>query len=96
VRSTRGSAASLAILAMALAGCGTVGTLAGASSTASDQAVLQRALAAWADFRQLRTSAYRVRSHRTRRARLRLLPEEMRLPRALTIGPTSGQEDVET
>jgi hypothetical protein len=50
MRFNRGTAVSLAILAMALAGCGTAGTSAGTSPTPSDQAVLKRALAAWADF----------------------------------------------
>ena len=64
MRLTRGSKASLAIVAMVLAGCGTARTSAGTAPptsapastspatppTLTDQAVLQRALAAWADF----------------------------------------------
>ena len=59
MRLTRGSKASLAIVAMVLAGCGTAGTSAGTAPagtspatppTLTDQAVLQMALAAWADF----------------------------------------------
>ena len=50
MRLTRGSRASLAIVATVLAGCGTGGTSDGTGATPSDQAVLQMALAAWADF----------------------------------------------
>lgn len=50
MRLIRGSKASFAIVAVVLAGCGTAGASPGTSPTPNDQAVLQRALAAWADF----------------------------------------------
>ncbi len=50
MRLIRGSKASLAIVTVVLAGCGSAGTSSGTPPTLSDQTVLQLALAAWADF----------------------------------------------
>ncbi len=50
MRRIRGSKASLAIVTVVLAGCGSAGTSSGTPPTLSDQTVLQSALAAWADF----------------------------------------------